>query len=62
MVTLTIFLLSIHCKKNIFSIFNTLEDTKTLKSLNALKVELFGCAVSLRVLKIEHFFLFAMDR
>ena len=32
-----------------FSIFDTLEDTKTYKSSNALqKSEVFGCAVSLK--------------
>ena len=48
MVTHTIFLLSINCKKKKCSIFKT---TKAEKSSNS-----FRCALSLRVLKIEHFF------
>ena len=43
-------------KKKCF-IFNTLGDTKTLKIIKCFaKVEPFGCAVSLTLLKIEHFF------
>ena len=35
---------------------------KTVKIVKSFaKVELFGCAVSLRLLKIEHFFLFAFN-
>ena len=58
MVNPTIFLLSIDCKKKKISIcYLILLEIQNVKIIKRVaKVELFGCAVSVRLLKIEHFF------
>ena len=61
MVSTIIFGLYINCKKNFFSIFNTLGDTKTLQLSNALQNSNFGIWFIYKIIKDRKKNRFAID-